>query len=90
MGRSRRKKPDRLPEKLLTIRKELGLSQSELVTRLESSDYPLYKGDVSNFELGKSEPPLVILLRYARLANVILDTLADDEVDLPRTISVPK
>ena len=83
MGRSRRRKPDRLPEKLLVVRKELGLSQSELVKRLGSNDYVLYKGDISNYELGKSEPPLVILLRYARLANVILDVLIDDEMDLP-------
>jgi transcriptional regulator with XRE-family HTH domain len=86
MGRSRRRKPDRLPEKLLIVRKELGLSQSELVRKLESNEYPLYKGDISNYELGKSEPPLVILLRYARLADVILDVLVDDEMDLPKNI----
>jgi transcriptional regulator with XRE-family HTH domain len=38
---------------------------------------------ISDYELGKNEPPLVILLQYARAANVILDVLADDDLDLP-------
>jgi len=84
MGRSRRKKPERLAEKLLVIRKRLELSQTSLKEKLESEDYPIYKGDISNYELGKSEPPLVILLRYARLAKVSVDVLIDDELDLPR------
>ena len=83
MGRSRRKKPERLAEKLLAIRRQLELSQSGLKEKLESEDYPVYKGDISNYELGKSEPPLVILLRYGRLANVIVDILIDDEIELP-------
>jgi transcriptional regulator with XRE-family HTH domain len=83
MGRARRKKPERLAEKLLAIRKQLELSQLSLKEKLESNDYPIYKGDISNYELGKSEPPLVILLRYARLAKVVVDVLIDDEMDLP-------
>lgn len=82
MGRSNRKKPDRLAEKLLAIRKQLKLSQTGLKEKLESQDYPIYKGDISNYELGKSEPPLVILLRYARIANIPVDVLIDDELDL--------
>jgi transcriptional regulator with XRE-family HTH domain len=68
------------------IRTQLGVSQSELIEKLQSEDYPIYKGDISNFELGKSEPPLVILLRYARLVNIILDDLVDDEIDLPKSV----
>ncbi len=86
MGRARRKKPDRLPEKLSGLRKGLGLSQSELLERLESSDYPIYKGDISNYELGKSEPPLVILLRYARLAGIAVEILIDDLLELPKRL----
>lgn len=84
MGRSRRKRPERLAEKLLAVRKGLGLSQSELTEKIGSKDYPVYKGDVSNYELGKNEPPLVILLRYARIAKVRMEALADDEMDLPK------
>ena len=82
MGRSHRKKPVRLAEKLFYIRKKLELSQTSLKEKLESTDYPIYKGDISNYELGKSEPPLVILLRYARLINVPVDVLIDDNLDL--------
>jgi transcriptional regulator with XRE-family HTH domain len=40
-------------------------------------------GQVSEFETGKREPSLIVLLRYARLANVCVDTLIDDDLDLP-------
>lgn len=83
MGRSNRKKPRRLAEKLLAIRKRLELSQSAIKEKIESSDYAIYKGDISNYEQGKSEPPLVILLRYARLANIAVEVLIDDELDMP-------
>ncbi|HLM01898.1 MAG TPA: hypothetical protein VK400_12650 [Pyrinomonadaceae bacterium] len=86
MGRSRRKKPERLAEKLLAIRRQLELSQTSLKEKLESKGYPVYKGDISNYELGKSEPPLIILLRYARLGNVTMEMLVDDELNLPEKI----
>ena len=34
-------------------------------------------------QLGKNEPALPILLRYARIAGVTVDVLIDDELDLP-------
>ena len=37
---------------------------------------------VSNFELGTREPDLLIVLRYARLVGVPMETLVDDQVDL--------
>lgn len=86
MGRARRNKPARLAQKLLLIRNELGVSQAELVEKLAFDDIPLYKSDISKYESGKREPPLLILLQYARLANVIVDVLIDDELDLPKQI----
>jgi hypothetical protein len=41
---------------------------------------------ISEFELGKNEPPLKVLLRYARVAGVCLDVLVDDELDLPEKL----
>lgn len=86
MGRASRNKPVKLAPKLLSIRNELGLSQTELVEKLAIEDIPLYKSDISKYESGKREPPLLILLQYARLANVIVDVLIDDELNLPEQI----
>ncbi len=80
MGEKARPKPERLAEKLLQIRGALGLSQSELIRRL---GVELAQNRVSDYELGKGEPPLPLLLRYARLAGVCLERLVDDELDLP-------
>jgi len=77
-----RPRPKRLAEKLLQIRNALGLSQTELWRRLGVEDEILYTR-ISDYELDKSEPTLMILLQYARVAGVSIDVLADDEMDLP-------
>jgi transcriptional regulator with XRE-family HTH domain len=38
---------------------------------------------ISRYEAGQREPPLRILLAYARAANVSTDVLIDDALDLP-------
>lgn len=80
MGRKPRAKPERLASKLLAIREALGLSQGELVKRLDAD---IDAKHVSKFELDEREPNLIVLLCYARLAGVSLDVLVDDELDLP-------
>jgi len=82
MGTARRPKPKRLAEKLLKIRLALNLSQNELIKRL-AFEKELVQGTISTYELGKREPSLPLLLRYARLAGVCVDALIDDELDLP-------
>lgn len=82
MGVRARQRPERLAEKLLQIRVSLGLSQSELLRRLELEDAVSYK-KISDYERGEREPSLIILLQYARAANISTDVLIDDEVDLP-------
>ena len=82
MGKKARQKPKRLAEKLVQIRTALGLSQSEMLRRLEAEDQIDYT-TISKYELGRNEPSLIILLRYARAANVSTDVLIDDELDLP-------
>ena len=72
----------RLGEKLLQIRNALGLSQSEMLRRLGFEDALVYNR-ISDYELGKREPPLPVLLQYARLAGISTDVLIDDELDLP-------
>jgi transcriptional regulator with XRE-family HTH domain len=79
---SARERPERLAEKLLQIRSALGLSQSEMLNRVGLGETG-YRHYVSQFETGKREPSLLVLLRYARAANVYVEVLIDDELDLP-------
>jgi transcriptional regulator with XRE-family HTH domain len=82
MGKAGRMRPQRLPEKLLRIRLALGLSQTEMLKRL-GFDGVLTYHRISNYELGTGEPPLVVVMQYARLAGVHMEALVDDEIDLP-------
>jgi transcriptional regulator with XRE-family HTH domain len=82
MGKRARIRQERLAEKLLQIRNALGLSQSDMLRQLGFEEIIDYKR-ISEFELGKNEPPLAILLQYARVAGVCVDVLIDDELDLP-------
>jgi transcriptional regulator with XRE-family HTH domain len=81
MGNARPKQ-ERLGYKLKQIRLALGLSQAEMLTRLGAGDSLVYN-QLSGFESGAREPSLRILLEYARAANVYVDALIDDELDLP-------
>lgn len=90
MGRAARVKPARLPEKLKHIREALRLSQDGLLIRLGYDDTQITKDNVSKYELGKREPPLPVLYAYAKAANVYIDVLVDDELDLPVLIPSPE
>ena len=83
-----RPKPKRLAEKLLAIRMALGVSQPELHRRL-GVEHLIDYTRISTYERGKNEPPLMVLLEYARLANVYVETLIDDDVDLPDRLPSP-
>ena len=91
MGRAARQRPQRLSEKLVHIRAALGLSQNEMVRRL-GLEGQLLREDVSRFERGVGgEPPLNLLLRYARAISTtghgeFLEALIDDEMDLPEEL----
>ncbi len=90
MGTKARHKPERLAGKLLQIRAALGLSQNEMIRKL-GAEAIIKQNAVSEYELGKREPPLRILLQYARAANVSTDVLIDDELDLPERLpNAPK
>jgi transcriptional regulator with XRE-family HTH domain len=87
MGRKAREKPRRLAEKLLQIRNTIdgGLSQEEMLKRLRL-DAEIDRTYISKWEGAVIEPPLHVLLRYGALAGVILDVLADDNLDLPKKL----
>jgi len=85
MARGARERPKRLAEKLLQIRQMLGLSQTEMLKRLGAENRMAYHR-ISEFESGKGEPSLLVLLEYARAAGVSTDVLIDDAVDLPERL----
>jgi transcriptional regulator with XRE-family HTH domain len=90
MGRGPREKPERLAEKLLQIRNALGLSQTEMLKRLGAEDRMAYHR-ISEFESGKGEPSLIILLAYAQVAGICVDVLINDDLDLPEKLpNTPK
>jgi transcriptional regulator with XRE-family HTH domain len=89
MGKAERERPARLAEKLLHIRNALGLSQNELIRQMGLTN-KIVQQDVSTYELDQREPPLKVLLEYARAAAggaewaaQYLEILIDDEMDLP-------
>ncbi len=81
-------KSSRLAKKLKKIRQHLGLSQSEILERLGFADQ-LFRSNISQYERGDRVPSPPVLLAYARLANVDLAILIDDELDLAAALSIP-
>jgi transcriptional regulator with XRE-family HTH domain len=91
MGVKRRMGVQKLPGKLLAIREAIGLNQPELLDRLSEYDKRikrLNKSNISNYEKGHREPPIPVLLAYARLAGVCLEVLADPKKTLPAKLPV--
>lgn len=90
MGGAKRIRPDRLGEKLLAIRNHFECSLAQMADRLSNDRFKVNRTDISRYELAKREPPLPVLLRYARLTGLTIDILVDDEIDLPERILAPK
>lgn len=84
MGKKSRFKPVRLAQKLKEIRIALNLSQDGMLEKLGLTTVEGYERSViSAFELGKREPSLDVLLAYGTVANIYVDVLIDDNLDLP-------
>lgn len=86
MGQSRRQKPVRLASKLKEIRTNQGLTQVQMAKRLHAVKVDLQAGHVSEYESGKREPSLLVLLQYSRLADVPMEALVDDELELTEPV----
>ena len=78
-------RPERLAKKLLYIRKTLKLSQGKLLKKLGLEE-EITCPRISEYELDKYDPPLPVLVEYARVAQLHLEDIADDRVDLPETL----
>jgi len=74
--------PRNLANKLLKIREFLNLSQTEMLKKL-GFDERLYRSNISQYERGEREPPLLVLLSYAKVSGVTVEMLIDDEAELP-------
>jgi transcriptional regulator with XRE-family HTH domain len=89
MGNQPRTRQQLLPDKLLAIREFLKLGQAEMSKALQSEilshsgrRYNLKPGRISEYENGEREPNLFVLIAYARLGQVHLESVADDRVTL--------
>jgi transcriptional regulator with XRE-family HTH domain len=60
------------------------MSQREIVKALNYKASPLRASQVSQYEQGKREPPMMLVLVYARLIGQPMDVLVDDKMDLPK------
>lgn len=85
MGSAARRKPKRLAAKLLGIRTGLGLSQNGLIREMGFVD-DLTQAQISMYERGVRQPTLLVLAAYAKAANIYVDVLISDEVDLPQRL----
>jgi transcriptional regulator with XRE-family HTH domain len=56
-----------------------------MLKRLELPD-EILQTSISQYERGKIEPPIFVLLKYADTANIWLEVLLRDELDLPDEI----
>lgn len=66
-----------IQDKLVTLRKRTGMSQQEVADAIGVT-----RQTISNWELGQGSPTLDRAAELARLYDVSLDDLANDEVDV--------
>ena len=87
MGRASRRRymPARLGEKFLQIRTALELTQESMLERLELPA-EITQSNISAYERGTKEPPIFVIMKYAKVANVWIDVLVEDALDLPSGI----
>lgn len=84
-----------MPEKLKTIRLNLNLSLEKMVATLETElsdlgylDVNLYSSYITEFEQGKREPILPVLLAYGRISKVNVEILIDDKAEMPLRFAI--
>lgn len=80
MGMRKRAYPRKTAKKLKQIRLRLKLSQGEIAALLGVEN----RAQISAYENGKRDAPVVVLLGYARLAKIPLETIVDDQLKLPK------
>lgn len=91
MGRASRRRymPARLGEKFLQIRTTLQLTQESMLRQLNLPP-EITQSNISAYERGTKEPPIYAIMRYAEVANVWIDVLVNDSLNLPDIIPSPQ
>lgn len=88
MGRRKKPEPLRLPEKLLRIRRYVGVTQKTLWESIRLTEW----GDrsfISHYENGSRTPPPLLLLSYKEFVElhthflISVEDILDDSKDLP-------
>lgn len=74
-----RERPQRIAEKVKAIRQHLGVSQTGMKRLL---NFKGYYGRISEYEIGRRQPTILVLLAYARAAKVPLEQIVDDKLEL--------
>lgn len=82
-----RHRPKLLPAKLLAIREFLNLAQAEMASKLESEilshslrEHQIDPARISEYEKGRREPNLFVLIAYVRLGHIHMESIADDDL----------
>lgn len=83
MGQSPRPRPKCLATKLRQLRELLNLTQEQLAEAVGYIESPPQPGHVSEYERGRREPSLLFLLAVSRLANIRMEVLVDDNLNIP-------
>jgi transcriptional regulator with XRE-family HTH domain len=87
MGRNKPLKylPKRLGAKLHQIRSALDLTQEEMLKLLDLPPV-ITQSTISAYERNAKLPPYFVLARYGDIANIWIDVLIRDSLDLPTRI----
>jgi DNA-binding XRE family transcriptional regulator len=83
VGRIPRHTPKFLGKKLAEIRQSLGINTLDgMAKRIDIEEINLYRSTIHDYENGKREPPLIVLLRYSELSGITINDLVDDRIEL--------
>lgn len=80
--------PKRLGAKLRQIRYKMGLTQEEMLKRLNLPPV-ITQTTISAYERNAKLPPYFVLARYGDIANIWIDVLVRDSLDLPEKVPSP-
>ena len=80
-----RPRQQHLAKKLRELRRALGLSQIQLVKSMGVDGILAYHR-ISEYESGRREPALWVLVAYGRVAGIHVEDMIDDNRDLPEKL----